>query len=163
MCVEILKVSFSKMRWLIEVMGITHLLFLDFPIVLRPKKCQNYVEHWGLKKPRQQNYKSRLSEEENGAGVQVTLGRACGDRRCTCVRILSLSISSGCNSVLCQTQKTLLVKRSWGLSKISLLISSPKSHMWERTDRAVGVKSSPGKLLNSHLQHHIYLLKDLLV
>lgn len=38
-----------------EVMGITDLLFFDFPVVLRPKKCQNYLEHWGLKKPRQQN------------------------------------------------------------------------------------------------------------
>lgn len=67
-------------------MGITHLLFLNFPIVPRPKKCQNYVEYRGLKNPRQQNYKSRLSEEENGAGVQVNLGRACGES--TSVRII---------------------------------------------------------------------------
>lgn len=155
MCIEIFKVKvlFSKMKWWIEVMGITHLLFLDFPIVLRPKKCQNYVEHWGLKKPRQQNYKSRLSEEESGAGVQVTLGRACGVRRCTCVRIICpWACPLAAIPVISQVEKTLLVRRSWGLSKISLLISSsPKSHMQGRADRAVGVKSSPGKLLNSHL------------
>lgn len=155
MYIEIFKVKvlFSKMRWWIEVMEITHLLFLDFPIVLRPMKCQNYVEHWGLKKPRQQNYKSRLSEEENGTGVWVTLGRACGDRKCTCVRIICpWACPLAAIPILPQTEKTLLVWRSWGLSKISLLISSsPKGQMQGRAGAAVGVKSSSGKLLNSHL------------
>lgn len=155
MCIKIFKVKvlFSKMRWWIEVMGITHLLFLNFPIVLRPKKCQNYVEHRGLKNPRQQNYKSRLSEEENGAGVQVTLGRACGESRCTSVRIICpWACHLTAIPVLSQTEKTLLVRRYWGLCKTNLLISSsPKSHIQGRADRALGVMSSPGKLLNSHL------------
>jgi len=36
---------------------------------------------WGGTQTSKPN-KSRLSDEENGAGVQVTLGRACGDTRC---------------------------------------------------------------------------------
>lgn len=151
MCIKIFKVLFSKMRWWIEVMGITHLLFLN--VILRPKKCQNYVEHWGLKKPRQQNYKFRLSEEENGAGVQVTFGRACGDSRCTYVRVICpWACCLAAIPELSQTEKTLLVRRYWGLSKSSPLISSSqKSHIHGRADRAVGVLSSPGKLLSSHL------------
>lgn len=63
---------FSKVRWWIEVMGIMYVLSLNLPIVLRPKKCINSVEHTrrGNTQTSKMN-KSRLPGEENGAGAQV--------------------------------------------------------------------------------------------
>lgn len=64
------------------MMETTCLLSLNLPVAPRPKKCINYVKHWGRKPQTSKTNKSRLSVEENGAGVQVTLRRACGDGRC---------------------------------------------------------------------------------
>lgn len=34
------------------MMGLTYLMSLNLLIILRPKKCVNYIEHWGKKKPK---------------------------------------------------------------------------------------------------------------
>lgn len=59
-----------------------YLLSLNLPIILRPKKCIIMYTTGGGNPQSSKTNKSRLSDEENGAGVQVTLGRACGHTRC---------------------------------------------------------------------------------
>lgn len=68
------------MRWQIEVMGNNASAVPQFPYCPEAWEVSKLCRALGVKKLRQQNYKSRLWEEENGAGVQVTLGRTCGDR-----------------------------------------------------------------------------------
>lgn len=159
-----MKLLFSKRRWWIEMMGITYLLSLNLLVILMASKYINYVEHWGEKNPK--------PAKPVNPGCQMRMGlesRSLLREPAVIPAVCSHEIALGLSflaavAVLSQKERSLLVRRYQGLHKISLLISSsPQSHIEGRADRAAGVTSSPGELPNWYVQHHICLLKDLLV